>query len=932
MSAYNPTWGPNKVTKANTNYKPPPMSKPTHLVVPVTKPTYQSQAEDKAACQVDKQIEFNQDAIAYEYDIYATPFVPSILRTINKLSARIVTTHPSRCIDYIPCTQNCIGAYFLPVPASDGNILENQANGVPLILPLTETSYQHYFTTLIKLECTAKEQENESYALYQVPLHRVDMHPDGHVWALSVPGLREDSPLIEMGDTLQIRQLWADYTGHLALPVQGYISNHLEEIAQAREWWTGVQYNGSVFGVNRAKETVLLRINELEYLYDGYGHVPMVVNVVFPLKFALYEGQKRALIAVSAQLIHIMKFKDSETQDQEIFRTLRDGIGGSFEHEANDWVRRMLFPTQADGQVQQHLRSVPHRALFARDINYEQAHAVNDICINDYGSLPYLISGPPGTGKTKTLVEITMQLLNSTDIAHILVCAPSEGAADTLALRLKEYLDVKQLLRLNRSGRAENEVPSELRQYCYMERDMFYLPPFKTLMTFNVVITSCRDASILAAARLTNQYLWTMERDMHSAFHPEDPVLIPVLHWGALLIDEAAQATEVDILPALNIVCPPTAYPIHLNAPRFVMAGDEHQLGPRTSSHEPLVSQSLFARLSNRQLYASHPLSRSNSKPSSGPPVLKKSMLPIIYPPFTNLIRNYRSHPAILSVPSTLFYNNTLIPEAPTPSTPLQSSPLWRGHKWPVLFLPHTGADEIERDGGGWYNRSEARVACSLAQSLVYDSSVKQNDICIISPFAAQVKLLRSLIRSSAYGRGSGLWDVNIGPLEAFQGLEKRVVILCTTRTRERFLDMDSKRGVGVVFQPRRMNVALTRAKEGLVVIGHPRILAQDEHWRVWMAFCWRNGLVGDEGGSVWEGPGDARAEKMGVLEKALLVKEKQGREGERLLGKGVGDEKGKQEYEEWVQDLREALAEEYDEENEWEGEGADGDDEVVGN
>ncbi|KAF2849911.1 P-loop containing nucleoside triphosphate hydrolase protein, partial [Plenodomus tracheiphilus IPT5] len=761
-------------------------------------------------------------------DVYATSFVPSVLRTINQLCAQVIPTQPRHCIDYTSYTRTFIGTSLIPVPIFHSSDVESQGIAASSDLPLTETSYHNFFVSLVNLECAAKEHENESHMLFQVPLQRIDIPLDGHIWALSLPGLREDSPLLEMGDVLQIRQLWVDHTGHSPSPFHGYVRSPYEENVQIQRWWTGVQYDGSIHAINRAKEMIYIRINELEYLYNGYGTVPMIANVVIPLNTVLIKSQNRAVAAVSTQLRRAMQTKNGNNHKEENNYMDEAVVNGHHELETNDWARRILFPTQADGQVQTRLRNVPHRALFDHAINYEQAHAVNDVCTEVYGTLPYLISGPPGTGKTKTVVEIAMQLLNTTDIAHVLICAPSEAAADTLALRLKEYLDVKQLFRLNRPGRADNEVPGGLLQYCCMKGDMFYLPPFKTLMAFNIVVTSCRDAAILAEARLSNDDLWTMERNMDSAFHPESPLPTRSLHWGALLIDEAAQATEIEALPALSIIIPPTAHPLHLSQPRFVMAGDERQLGPRTSSQDPKVSQSLFVRLSNRPLYATHPLSRYNIEPSSGPPVLKKSMLPMIYPPFTNLIRNYRSHPAILSVPSALFYNNTLIPEHHILSTPLQDSPLWRGRKWPVLFLPHTGADEIERENGGWYNLSEARLACSLAQSL-YKSNVKQQDICIISPFAAQVKLLRSVIRSSRYGEGSGLWDVNIGPLEAFQGLEKRVVVLCTTRTRERFLDMDRKSGLGVVFQPRRMNVALTRAMEGLIVIGHPGVLGRDE-------------------------------------------------------------------------------------------------------
>lgn len=235
----------------------------------------------------------------------------------------------------------------------------------------------------------------------------------------------------------------------------------------------------------------------------------------------------------------------------------------------------------------------------------------------DYGTLPYLISGPPGSGKTKTLVEVAMQLLNTTNVAHMLVCAPSEAAADTLAMRLKQYLNPKQLLRLIGPNRADNEVPQELMQYCVMENDMFCMPPFQWLLSYNVIVTSCRDAALLAKARLTNTDLWTFERDMISALHPEDVPPSPTLHWGALLVDEAAQATEVDILPAITAICPPSAYPRDQIQPRVAMAGDEHQLGPRTAYRDPKFSTSLFARLFTRPVYANHPLSRSKVKPSS---------------------------------------------------------------------------------------------------------------------------------------------------------------------------------------------------------------------------------------------------------------------------------------------------------------------------
>jgi helicase MOV-10 len=863
-------------------------------------------------------------SVSWEYDVYATPFVPSEWRAINLEEPNFTINTISRHrLDYPGYVSTFAGTSLLPQPMGPARQDHHEAHHSPR---LTVQSYRSYFASLWNRERVAKEHENQEHWLFKVPLYSKPVPNEDPIWVLSVPGLRSDSPLLEMGDVVQLRQLWLDGKGNIAqTPVVA------ERLSQSRgqAWyymgWTGVHYNACVYSVNRATETVYLKVEGLVPQYAGHSAIPTMVNVGFALKQPQIDVQQRALTLIDSELKKTAsQLLHAELNTRDDF----DGFGGildasstagkaSAERELtihNDWTRRILFPTQEDGLLQTRLRKVPHRPLFDHAINYEQAHAVNSICTADYGTLPYLISGPPGTGKTKTVVETAMQLLTTTQVEHILICAPSEAAADTLALRLKQYLSNAQLLRLIRPGRADNEVPRELSQYCYMMNDMFSLPPIKLMMSYDIVVTSCQDAGILLEARLTNNDLWHIERNMFETLHPKDEARIPSLHWGALLVDEAAQATETDLFAAISVTYPPSAYPTTLPQPIFIMAGDEHQLGPRTASRDPEFSTSLFARLFSRPLYASHPLSRSHAKPSSGPPVLKNSMLPIIFPPFTNLIRNYRSHPSILSIPSSLFYNDTLIPEAPLPTTPLQTSPLWRGKKWPVLFIPHTAPDEIERDGGGWYNLSEAQVACSLAQTLVRDAGVQQTDICIMSPFSAQVKLLRTIIRSKMFG----LWDVNIGPLEAFQGLEKRVVILCTTRTRTRFLGEDERRGIGIVKQPRKMNVALTRAKEGLIVLGNPEILMQDGHWRCWLAFCWRNGLVADDEG-VWNpGKEDFGDVGMGVLERALVAREESGKMGKgRMLGEAAGREEEEREYEVWVERVREGMDEETEDEEE---------------
>lgn len=94
-------------------------------------------------------------------------------------------------------------------------------------------------------------------------------------------------------------------------------------------------------------------------------------------------------------------------------------------------------------------------------------------------------------------------------------------------------------------------------------------------------------------------------------------------------------------------------------------------------------------------------------------------MLPVTRPPFTDLIRIYRSHPGILAIPSLLFYNDTLEPSADSVDSLLMWSG-FRGDNMPILFVTNQTPDEIEQlDGGGWYNIGEAIQALQCARSFL---------------------------------------------------------------------------------------------------------------------------------------------------------------------------------------------------------------------
>lgn len=740
---------------------------------------------------------------------------------------------------------NHVKAVRIVTPPSIGNAVH--------VLP-QPYSYQRLFHKALADEFRSLETSQKRFNLSQVFFNTVDVDRSGGSFVtaqLTVPGIRENSPFTRLGDVVTIRPLML---GLLGQPVKFQQFPGQAAFYFPVPGWNGTEFQATISGVNRSFEVLSLKIDS-PAAFEPYSRGP--INVSFPIRANWATSQYIAVQSAQC-LINANRAQDN-------------------------WTRQMLFPEPTDGCIQRSLNSGEFRInRFNKLLNFEQMKAVNAVFENNYGSLPFLISGPPGTGKTMTTVEAVLQLVLNKKAQHIIVCAPSDPAADTLAQRLKEYLKhPMSLFRMNGPSRTFAEVPESLMAFCYIENDCFGLPPFKTLMNYKVIVTTCRDADMLIRARLTNRDLHELEHNFQSILHPEDEPDFRPLHWDAVFLDEAAQATEPEALIPLTVVAPPQTYPgPHL--PQVVMAGDHKQLGPRTASTIGIIKTPLFERLLKRQTYSHHPLARSRN-PRSG---LTKAMLPIYRPPFADLIRNYRSHPAVLAIPNSLFYHDTLLPESLTAHR-LQDYHGWKNAAFPIQFICNRGSDEQEQENGGWYNISEQHKALAHATSFLSSGLIDQKDICVMAPFAAQVRHLRNLFR------GHGMADVNIGPTEAFQGLESRLVILCTTRGRKRFLDMDEERGLGVVNEAKRYNVALTRAKQGLIVIGNPELLACDPHWVAFMEFCRRNGCwevddlppgVVDVAGGHWGSIPlhEEFKENLPILEKTLLngdVEEKEGRQ-----------------------------------------------------
>lgn len=110
---------------------------------------------------------------------------------------------------------------------------------------------------------------------------------------------------------------------------------------------------------------------------------------------------------------------------------------------------------------------------------------------------------------------------------------------------------------------------------------------------------------------------------------------------------------------------------------------------------------------------------------------------------------------------------------------------------------------------------------------------ISPEDIGIVTPFALQSKTIKNKLKSRS------LKDINVGTVELFQGQERKIMIMTTVRSKAYF--HDGQRHIGFLSNPKRFNVAITRAKNLLIVVGNPAILQIDHKWHYLLQYCIKN-------------------------------------------------------------------------------------------
>ena len=451
-------------------------------------------------------------------------------------------------------------------------------------------------------------------------------------------------------------------------------------------------------------------------------------------------------------------------------------------------LRSVLLGEQPPGMRQRETLTGLDRQLDRSQVEaVEVALAAEDVAI---------IHGPPGTGKTTAVVELIRQAVKRGE--KVLACAPSNLAVDNVIERLAAAGE--RAIRLGHPARVMPELRERTLDLIVQNHPDIKLAKKLTqeahaLFEKSGKYTRARPApgskrELREAAKLALDDARRIESQVVQEVLDSADVLCATLtgidsdvlgqrQFDLLVIDEACQTTE-----------PPCWIPLS-RCHRVVLAGDHCQLPPTVISQDAArdgLAISLLERLMQ----------------GGSPPVSRQLQV------------QYRMHREIMDFSSAEFYESSLIADETVADHRLFHLPQVAENELTrraIEFIDTAGAgydDEVEESGRSHLNRSEAELAVAQVEALTA-AGLPGRDIAVIAPYAAQVRHLREFC---------GELSTEIDTVDGFQGREKEAVIISLVRS-------NSKGEIGFLADTRRMNVALTRARRKLIVIGDSSTVAR---------------------------------------------------------------------------------------------------------
>lgn len=412
-------------------------------------------------------------------------------------------------------------------------------------------------------------------------------------------------------------------------------------------------------------------------------------------------------------------------------------------------------------------------------LNESQKAAVNGMVAND-GLM--IVHGPPGTGKTTTLIEGILQLIK--DGKRILVTAPSNAAVDNVAKGLLDYgvniLRVGNTVKVDDAifphtleGRMKDSKEQKEIKKLKIRAEELRKMSYQYKRNFGKAEREQRKALMNEVKRIRKEIRDVREYASEKCFETSDVVLgTPIgIHnsikkdsdFDVVVMDEAGQSIE------------PLAWVVFPFADKWILAGDPFQLPPTVLSEAAArkgfdisILEHCFKRCKNIHF----------------------------------LDTQYRMRASIAEFSNGYFYDGKL----KTPEAQANQSE----H---VLFYDTAGTGFEEKageDGRSLTNEGELEIIRKIIEA----NNWKSEDIGFISPYAGQVQLAKSSFPKT----------LKVSTIDSFQGQEMKIIIVSLVRS-------NSDGNIGFLKDYRRMNVALTRAKEQLVVIGDSSTIGLDSFY-----------------------------------------------------------------------------------------------------
>lgn len=506
-----------------------------------------------------------------------------------------------------------------------------------------------------------------------------------------------------------------------------------------------------------------------------------------------------------------------ETAAQVLQRADRIGIQMGFD----ETTYRLMFDALArvsaakDGRLAE-LRQIFHGSrapAFAEYnarislpwLNKAQETAVNDVI---RAKDVMVVHGPPGTGKTTTLVEAVSEVLRREP--QVMVCAQSNTAVDWIAEQLTDR--GISVLRIGNPTRVTDKMLSSTYERRFADhpdypelwsirrtlRHMQGTPRRGRTENFHQKTARLRERQSEIETRI-HQSLFDNSRVIASTLAGAGGTLLSGWRCHTLFIDEAAQALEAACWIALQ------------RAHRVVLAGDHQQLPPTIKSTAALRGG--LGHTLMEQIVEQWPQS--------------VRMLTI----------QYRMNETLMHFSSEWFYGGML-----TAASEVKHRSIIDDLDSPLVWVDtdtkgdeEEGGEEFVGNGYGRINRKEAALTintlCHYAQRIGTERLLEERiDFGIISPYRAQVQHLRRLIKSTRALRPLQRL-ITVNTIDAFQGQERDVIIVSLVRANEHG-------NIGFLRDLRRMNVAMTRARMKLIILGNSSTLGRHPFYKKLYEHC----------------------------------------------------------------------------------------------